>query len=110
MNSKDENEPDNRDEETATDDSCKIGKVSWSSEFDLVINCVGYSVGLGNLWRFPYVAFKNGGGKIFEKDFISLNFTKFFFFFFLREIYRNFFFYIYAFSLNNVCYLNNFIQ
>lgn len=37
---------------------------AWSSEFDLYINCIGYSVGLGNLWRFPYRAFKNGGGKL----------------------------------------------
>lgn len=37
---------------------------TWSSELDLVINCIGLSVGLGNLWRFPYIAFKNGGGKI----------------------------------------------
>ena len=34
----------------------------WSKEIFFVFACVGAAVGLGNLWRFPYMAYKHGGG------------------------------------------------
>lgn len=44
----------------------------WANKMQFVLACIGYSVGLGNVWRFPYMCYKSGGGVFLVPYFIIL--------------------------------------
>ena len=63
MTTRQESEPSSKDDK---------GRGNWSGKLDFMLSTLGYSLGLGSVWRFPYRAYENGGGKCcFESLFNS---------------------------------------
>ncbi len=45
---------------------------AWSGRTVFILAAIGSAVGLGNIWRFPYIAYENGGGAFIVPYLIAL--------------------------------------
>ena len=37
----------------------------WNSVFTFIMAMIGLTIGIGNIWRFSYILYSNGGGSFF---------------------------------------------
>lgn len=44
----------------------------WNSSLAFLMSMIGAAVGFGNIWRFSYVLYSNGGGSFFIPYFVAI--------------------------------------
>ncbi|GAA1129987.1 sodium-dependent transporter [Citricoccus alkalitolerans] len=58
--------------QTALPQGGKASREQFATRWAFIFAAIGSAVGLGNIWRFPYVAYENGGGAFIVPYLIAL--------------------------------------
>jgi len=62
----------NSERDTVSSEIEIVQRYTWGNKAEYILATLGYAVGFGNLWRFPYLCQKNGGGAFLIPYFTSL--------------------------------------
>lgn len=50
------------DAESGKEEPTAPERAQWNNSIEFLLSCIAMSVGIGNFYRFPFVAYQNGGG------------------------------------------------